>query len=41
MTKESIYKTAIEVVIDGISNNPSVAPEAIKHFLQEVLDQNI
>lgn len=40
MTKELIYRTAIEVVVDGITENPKVSATAIKNFLQTILEQN-
>ena len=39
MTKEHIYKTAIEVVIEGIEQNPDTSVNAIKKFLLNVLKQ--
>lgn len=40
MTKEHIYKTAIEVVVEGIEQNPDTSVIAVKNFLLNVLKQN-
>ncbi len=39
MNKQQVYEAAIEVIIDGIKENPKVSQIAIKEFLQGVLDQ--